>query len=268
MKKTIIILAAAMHAAAASADILELRETWDCGSTLTSTLSRTLELRQQVVPQFHPDKGYVTLVADSPDRLNGGSGISMSNDAWGNYGERDWVLQVTFQTPGFYQTDKAQVVMSTDYQGTKGVEIAVAGSGIGGNEYVMAYTEYYGKWTPDKFVSTGLAPAASGTEWATLTLLNYGGTVYTALGEEWSQSTFGDGSGVVLNRLMFGFGRFGECGISTSAMNLDHISISTFSSAAVSLDAVKYAALHAPEPSATTISLLALAALSARRRRK
>lgn len=267
MKKTLVLmlsLAAGFAMADETTSPLTLKDKWDFSENLTSEKGIAFST-QSAAASYNTEEGYATLVSGTNTTLNGSGGIYLNTTGL-DCGDTDWAVQVIFRTPGFAQrgpNTAAQTLLCTANGSNTGVQIAVPNSSDSSSQFVMASSDW-GQWSAANRVLTGIATPNSADEWTTLTLLNYNGIVYVANGRVWSENTFG-GPGVTLDKLMFGFGKGGVNGVATSSLQLDQVSVYTFDHNQVSL-ADAQAAL--PEPATATLSLLALAGLAARRRRK
>ena len=120
----------------------------------------------------------------------------------------------------------------------------------------------------------------------TYTLLQYGGKQYIAVDSTWAKFKLSDNTmkeyasygNMKLENLTLGYRGDDNSSLSNNNTNqnvymyLDDIKVYTFDTSASSLDVVKTALIPVapavPEPTAATLSLLALAGLAARRRRK
>lgn len=256
MKKTFIALLAL--SSMSFADTLTLYDQWTFDTNLTSTEGRTFT-KQAVGTTF--SDGALSLTLNN----SGTSGLHLQDAAALGLNGGDWALQITCSIPTGNTTGTAQVL--TCLNNVQGGTMLAISNPAQNNVYGYTGTGWSG-WGGNNLSNT---VAAINTP-VTLTLMNYNGTLYLAQNGDWA--TFGtsqyEGASAGdknLNKLTLGFGQNGQNGLTAQTITVDDISVYTFNHQAVSLAEVK-SALTTPEPTTGTLSLLALAGLCARRRRK
>lgn len=261
MKKTLIALFA-LSGMAMAADTLTLYDQWTFDKNLASTHNRTF-IAQNASASFSGGAMQLT--------LNNGavSGIHL-NDSNTLDLDSNWALQLTCTIPVGNSSKTAQVLTCLNNV-DGGTQLAIANQGDGG-VYGFAGTQNWAGWGANNRANT---VAAINTPMV-LTLMNYNGDLYLAQNDGWA--TFGNGTDHVsdsqvgdmkLRKLTLGFGRNGTNGLAAQTITVDNLSVYTFDPEKVQVAQVKSALMsNVPEPTTGSLSLLALAGLCARRRKK
>ena len=259
MKKTLIALLA-LGSVAMAADTLTLYDQWTFDEDLVSEKGRTFS-KQLVNTSFAEGAMQLTL------NNTGKSGIHLDNSNALNLNS-NWALQLTCTIPTGNPTGTAQVLACLNNVNPDGTQLAIANSTDKG-VYGFAKAPGFTGWASGTRSDTTAALNSP----IVLTLMNYQGALYLAQDDQWA--TFGSGTDSVsvgdmqLNKLTLGFGQNGENGLSTQTITVDNLSVYTFDPEKVQVAQVKSALMsNVPEPTTGSLSLLALAGLCARRRKK
>ena len=258
MKKTLIALLA-LGSVAMAADTLTLYDQWTFDSNLQSINGRVFT-GQQVNTSFAEGAMQLTL------KTSGNSGIHLANNNALDLNS-NWALQLTCTIPTGNTSPTAQVLACLD-NASNGTQLAIANSADKG-VYGFTGTGWSG-WSADNRANT---VAAIDTP-IVLTIMNYNGALYLAQDDQWS--TFGTGhsdtvnvASMKLGKLTLGFGQNGQNGLSAQTITVDNLSVYQFDPEKVQVEQVKSALMsNVPEPTTGSLSLLALAGLCARRRKK
>ena len=184
--------------------------------------------------------------------------------------EKNWALQMTVSLP-VNSTGTALSLVCFDNGSSDGLEFNLANNNDKG-VYGFTYNTTGNTWTGWGAGNRTDIKQVSGM--TTLTFVNYEGAIYFGAGDTWA--TFNNGTADsptnvangALDKLLLGGGKGGANGPAVGySFEVDDIVVYSFDSSKVGISDVK-AALIIPEPATATLSLLALAGLCARRRRK
>lgn len=257
MKKTLITLFAL--AGLASADVVTMADHWTFDSNLTSTAGKSFT-RQNSSVTYSDGAADLSITKSGGIYLNDSNGLGLTG---GN-----WAVQLYFSLGATNTSGTAQVLMCLN-NASGGTQVAISNVAQG-QAYGLAVAPGFTSWSDSSITSS--SPGVD--TYMALTIVNYNNTLYLAHNDEWA--TFGiqsatrqDGLSLgdnKLDRLTIAFGQNGVNGLDTQTMKLYDLAVYTFDSNTVSLAEVKEALV--PEPATATLSLLALAGLAARRRRR
>ncbi|MBQ2380616.1 MAG: PEP-CTERM sorting domain-containing protein [Akkermansia sp.] len=255
MKKTLIaLMALAGVLGATESSPITLFDQWTFDSNLTSSGGRAFANQGATTSYAN---GVLTLGLDEHS-----DGLHLDDNNNLNLGKKNWALQITMQLD------------STDSIANNGTLFCTA-NGSADEVSLQVNVNTTENSTTESFKFSNGDPIDSAIvkdTMVTYTLLNYNGKLYYAQDDTWCNVILSDNTerGYIdkafeLNKLMIGFTKGGVNGLNSNVL-VDDIRVYTFNHEASKLSEVKAALV--PEPTTATLSLLALAGLAARRRRR